>query len=61
MNDFLDHVDYAAKLVGPEHLAIGTDYKLDSLSSFERLRLISAIAAFLEALRQGDERLTAAG
>jgi membrane dipeptidase len=28
MNDFLDHVDYAAKLVGPEHLAIGTDWPM---------------------------------
>jgi membrane dipeptidase len=28
MNDFLDHVDYAAKLVGPEHVAIGTDWPM---------------------------------
>jgi membrane dipeptidase len=28
MNDFLDHVDHVAKLVGPEHIAIGTDWPM---------------------------------
>jgi membrane dipeptidase len=28
MNDFLDHVDHVAKLVGPEHVAIGTDWPM---------------------------------
>ena len=28
MNDFLDHVDYVAKLVGPEHVGVGTDWPM---------------------------------
>jgi len=28
MNDFLDHVDYAARLVGPRHVGIGTDWPM---------------------------------
>jgi len=28
MNDFLDHVDHVAGLVGPEHVAIGTDWPM---------------------------------
>ncbi len=28
VNDFLDHVDYAANLVGPEHVGIGTDWPM---------------------------------
>jgi membrane dipeptidase len=28
INHFLDHIDYIAKLVGPEHVGIGTDWPL---------------------------------
>ena len=43
MEDFMDHVDYIAKLVGPEHVGIGTDWPM-SLPRFSLRMLTEQLA-----------------